>query len=104
MRRDPLTGQFELDDTIHCVLCRTRLDEEGFHDPVRLYPGDHAPDLEYFDDDWFRYYFHPDGLWDLDPQPHTDCLMFVEVHELCDPAACSYRPHTPCPFHKEAAA
>lgn len=55
-----------------------------------IYPGDPAPDLPFYDDDWFRFYHAPD-----DP----DDIRGYEVHELsCTHAHCAYRDE-PCAWH-----
>jgi hypothetical protein len=53
-------------------------------------PGDPTPELPFVDDDWFRHY-HRFG--------DRDTVVASEVHELCDAAACDYRPTQPCPWH-----
>jgi len=61
------------------------------HDPVRLHPGDPTPTGSYVDDDWFRFY---------GPNPGSlEGTTHYEMHELCDPEACAYRPDSKCVFH-----
>ena|SRR6266498_1021585 len=58
-------------------------------EPTRLAPLEPSPDLPYFDDDWFRYYY----------QDTRDNIVFYEVHEMdCIYQRCAYRPE-PCPWH-----
>jgi hypothetical protein len=59
-------------------------------EPIQLWPDDPTPTGPFKDDDWCRFY-------GPDPGSMRGTTHF-EVHELCLPERCSFRPE-PCTFH-----
>jgi hypothetical protein len=55
---------------------------------MRIWPGERFPELEFFDDDWFRFYY----------KENKDNVVAYEIHEMCNRARCSFRAE-PCKWH-----